>query len=63
MRAKITVQMDNAAFKLQDGSLELAEILEDLAKHVRHGERERELHDSNGYRVGTFKIDGKPARF
>ena len=63
MKAKIEVQMDNAAFDGPNCELELAGILRDLAKHVEAGDRERVLMDSNGNRVGSFKITGQPRRF
>ena len=63
MKAKIEVQMDNAAFDGQNSELELAGILRDLAQRVEEGDRERVLMDSNGNRVGLFKITGQPRRF
>ena len=63
MKAKIEVQMDNAAFDGQNSELELAGILRDLAQRVEAGDRETTLHDGNGNRVGTFKITGQPRRF
>ena len=59
MRAKITITMANAAFDGESASIELAEILVDLAKHIRNGDTERRLHDCNGNFVGTFKITGR----
>ena len=50
--------MDTPAFDGDGGALELADILKDLAKFVSRGERERTLQDSNGNRVGTFKVTG-----
>ena len=63
MYATIKVSMDNAAFEEPGAELELAGILRDLAKHVEAGDRERVLMDSNGNRVGSFKITGQPRRF
>jgi len=63
MHAQIKIQMDNAAFEEPGAELELAGILRDLAKHVEYGYRERVLMDSNGNRVGSFKITGQPRRF
>jgi len=62
MKATIHIPMDNAAFEGNNAEIELAEILTDLAKHVRHGETERRLSDCNGNYVGTFKITGQPRR-
>lgn len=62
MRAKINIQMDNAAFEGEDANLELAEILKDLEEYVIAGDTERRLHDSNGNFVGVFKIIGKPRK-
>ena len=58
MKATISIVMDGAAFEGDGGALELSDILKDLAKHVAYGERERTLMDSNGNRVGQFKITG-----
>ena len=58
MKATISIDMNNAAFDGDGGALELSDILKDLAKNVAYGERERTLHDSNGNRVGQFKITG-----
>jgi len=63
MKAKIEIQMDNAAFEEPGAELELAGILRDLAQRVEAGDRERSLLDSNGNRVGLFKITGQPRRF
>ena len=62
MKATIYIQMDNAAFEDENAGLELADILEDLAKHIRGGDTERRLSDCNGNYVGTFKITGLPRR-
>jgi len=63
MYATIKVSMDNAAFEEPNAELELAGILRDLAERVEAGDRERVLMDSNGNRVGLFKITGQPRRF
>jgi hypothetical protein len=55
VKAKITVQMDNAAFA-DEPAFELARILRDLAKHIEHGDTERRLMDMNGNHVGQFEI-------
>lgn len=55
MKATIEIEMDNAAFAESAGA-ELARIIRDLAKHIESGEQARVLHDSNGNRVGTFKV-------
>ncbi len=54
MQAKITIQMDNAAF--EEPATELARILRDLAKHVESGDDSRRLMDHNGNHVGQFQI-------
>jgi hypothetical protein len=56
MTAKITVEMDNAAFEDNGPATELARILRDLAKHIEAGDTERRLMDSNGNHVGNFSI-------
>jgi hypothetical protein len=63
MKAKIEIQMDNAAFEDNGPASELAHILRDLAKHIENGDTERALMDSNGNRVGRFEVtaDGKPS--
>lgn len=58
MRALITVNMDNDAFA-DTPATELARILRDLAKHVERGEDYRTLMDSNGNKVGAFRIEEK----
>ena len=63
MKAKIEICMDTAAFDGPNCELELAGILRDLAERVEAGDRERSLLDSNGNRVGSFKITGQPRRF
>ena len=63
MKAQITIQMDTSAFHPHNEELELAGILRDLAQRVEAGDRERVLMDSNGNRVGLFKITGQPRRF
>lgn len=56
--------MDNAAFtdagevSQAAAGQELASILRDLAKDIENGSTEQALRDSNGNRVGTFKITG-----
>lgn len=61
MHAKITIQMDSAAFDDLPAT-ELARILRDLAKHVEAGDTDRRLMDTNGNTVGRFEIheDGDP---
>lgn len=56
MKAKIEIQMDNAA--LADcPATELARILAELAEDLRHGGVGRtSLRDINGNRVGFFEI-------
>jgi hypothetical protein len=63
MHATIKITMDNAAFEAPNTELELAGILRDLAEKVEAGDRERNLRDTNGNTVGTFKIVGQPRRF
>lgn len=63
MTAKITIEMDNAAFGDSDEPChgpELARILEQLAHNIG-GEADLEgytmvLRDINGNRVGTFSV-------
>lgn len=59
MKAKIEIEMDNAAFGYSS-STELARILIRLASEIEVGAGliERRLLDSNGNVVGTFKISG-----
>lgn len=58
MKAKIEINMDNAAF--DEPGIELGKILRDLAKHLENGDlRLRRLHDSNGNSVGELKIIGR----
>lgn len=67
MRATIKVQMDNAAFADDDGkpnvdaaAAQLAIILEGLAGKLTSGATEdRSLIDTNGNRVGEFRIIGR----
>lgn len=56
MTAIIRINMDNAAFDGDNRNEELARILRDLAKHIEGGNTERTVMDSNGNRLGTFKI-------
>lgn len=62
MRAKIIIEMDNAAF--DDGG-ELSRILTDLASKVSFThftdeyDRNLDLRDINGNKVGTFKVTGR----
>ena len=59
MKAKIEVNMDNAAFQEYDGAAgeELARILEKYAKVVRDGFTDIPLMDLNGNRVGQLVIE------
>jgi hypothetical protein len=58
MQAKITIDMGNAAFEGNGPGYELAAILEGLLQTIRDGGDECYLFDSNGNRVGFFKIVG-----
>ena len=58
MKATISIDMNNAAFDGDGGALELSDILKWLSERVRWGERDLPLLDSNGNRVGQFKITG-----
>lgn len=55
MKAKIIVNMDNAAFEDGQGA-ELARILRRLADDVASGDSFATLRDINGNRVGGFVI-------
>ena len=58
MNARITINMDNAAFEDLLGS-ELARILRDLADRIEDGDLADRivLRDYNGNTVGQFEID------
>ena len=58
MNARITINMDNAAFEDFLGS-ELARILRDLADRIEDGDLADRivLRDYNGNTVGQFEID------
>ena len=60
MKAKITIDMGNAAFADGYNGDELARILHHLASgqrgiHLKPGDSER-IMDSNGNEVGEFKV-------
>jgi hypothetical protein len=55
MKAKITVEMDNAAFEDSPAG-ELARILRDLSDKIEEGEDSVRLRDLNGNVVGQFAI-------
>ena len=59
MTAIIKINMDNAAFE-DNGNLELAAILKELATFCTHDlnavEGKRTLMDSNGNTCGTFSL-------
>jgi len=58
MKITINITTDNAAF--QDNTNELQEILIDAVEDIaQSGRRERNLYDSNGNKVGSFKVTGK----
>ena len=55
MKAKIIINMDNAAF--EDNPAELVRILQEIVLFaVYDGPIERELTDINGNHVGTFIV-------
>lgn len=57
MKAKITIEMDNAEF--EDGyEVALARILRELAQDVEDGTKRNggKLYDINGNHVGSFSI-------
>jgi hypothetical protein len=57
MRITIDIKTDNAAF--QDNDTELYDIMGRVSMAVSDGEREGRLMDSNGNKVGNFKVTGK----
>ncbi len=66
MTARVTVEMDNAAFDGDDAGPELARILRNLGERVATCERRylvvaplQFVCDSNGNTIGTLRISGK----
>lgn len=63
MQFSMTVDMDNAAFEGRSEA-ELSSILESVAERVADGRfhfgHTMSIMDSNGNRVGGFKVDGDP---
>jgi hypothetical protein len=57
MKIVINIKTDNAAF--QDNPYEVNNILEKVIRKLDQGEREANLHDTNGNMVGNFKVTGK----
>jgi len=58
MKIVINIKTDNSAF--QENADELQDILVDAVEHIAQSNiRERFLYDSNGNKVGNFKVIGK----
>lgn len=58
MRIVIALKTDNVAFAEGDG-WEVNRILTNAVGRIDGGERDGSLRDSNGNRVGDFKVTGK----
>ena len=59
MLAIITIRMDSDAFRQASGT-ELCRILRLLARRIEtEAPITAALHDSNGKKVGTFRLDGE----
>lgn len=58
MNCTIKINMDNAAFEDYGIATELSAILEGLLQTIRDGGDECNLYDTNGNKVGLFKITG-----
>ncbi len=57
MKARIEIQMDNAAFDEMGHASELGRILRELAHEIEtNGETGCPLHDINGNTVGKFEV-------
>lgn len=52
----LTFNTDNAAFD-EIAATETARILRDVAKHIERGDLERSIMDSNGNRIGAYRLD------
>ncbi len=56
MKLTLTIQMDNAAFEGEYGSVEVARILREVANRVSDPPQEFPLFDINGNKVGKVEV-------
>lgn len=55
---ELEIEMDNDAF-YPDENLEIVEVLRKAIKKLEQGRTASPLFDTNGNRVGSYKITGK----